>query len=130
MPVRVTETIGPAIRRNDIIGVGDAKFESLVHITQGDGYTQYGGFIFPMRSEYHIPTAVYRKREFAEWPKQREGTIVPPIQGSAAMPMQQSTSSVPGTSGRDEDQATQQRSHVSLLDDLENRIDEIEGVNS
>ena len=39
VPVRVTESIGPAIRRNDIIEVGNAKFDSLVHITQGDGYT-------------------------------------------------------------------------------------------
>ena len=127
MPVRVTETIGPAIRRNDIIEVGDDKFESLVHITQGDGYTQYGGFIFPMRSEYHIPTAVYRKREFAQWPKQREGTIVPPVQGSTTMRMHQAAS-LPETSGPYEDQTTQQRSHTSLLDDLENRIDELEGV--
>jgi len=81
-----------------------------------------------MHSEYHIPTAVYRKREFAQWPKQREGTIVPPVEGSATMHIQQPTSSVSETSGPDKDQTTPQRSHTSLLDDLENRIDELEGV--
>jgi hypothetical protein len=130
VPVRVSETIGPAIRRNDIIEVGDVEFDSLVHVTQGRGYTQYGGFIFPVRSEYHIPTSVYREREFASWPKPREGTIVPSMKGFGTTDPQQPTSSLPEAPGIQKDPTAQQRSRTRLLDDLEDRIDEIEGVDS
>ena len=126
--IHIKEQIGPVLRRNDIIEAGDAEMHSLVHITRSRGYTQFGGYTFPMRCEYHIPLRDYRARESAEWPEQAEGTITPMIAGPTHVPFQSTTPGPgePPSKGPIE----QERSRTVLLDKLEKRIDEIEGPES
>ncbi len=121
--ISVSENIGPALRRNDIIGFSDNPLHSLVHVARSRGFTQFGGYTFPMRGEYHIPYSVFRKREFSAWPEAQPGTV--PF--SSEMPVPSSAPPVP-SEPTITDPVEQQRSQMELIDDLERRIEEIERV--
>lgn len=73
--------IGPRLRRNDILAASSQEMQSLIQVTRDGGLSQYGGFLFPMRSLYHITADEYRRRELTPWPsaKDHPGTIVPPL---------------------------------------------------
>ena len=77
--VHVSEKRGERLLRNDIIQTSDLAGHSIVQITRGDGYTQFGGFPFPLRSEHHVSLNTYkmraRKELTGEWTGQRSGTI-------------------------------------------------------
>jgi len=77
--LNLREDIGPRIRPNDVIRASDNEFYSIVHVSRGKGFTQYGGFPFPMRSDYHITAIQYTKRSNAPWPEPQPGTVTPPI---------------------------------------------------
>lgn len=77
-----TQRITTRLKRNDIIGISDHPFRSLVHISRGSGYSQYGGFSVPTATSYTISKEDYLARQRAGWPGSSEHTIVttrPPL---------------------------------------------------
>ncbi len=60
---------------NDILDVSDDDFRSIVHITRGRGYTQFGGRPVIVESEYHITRDEYDERKAANWPPLNPHTI-------------------------------------------------------
>jgi hypothetical protein len=77
----MSEKIGPRLRRNDVIGASDSELQSIVHVSRGHGFTQFGGFPFPMASMFHIEAGEYKKRQTAAWPVEAEhpGAFTPPV---------------------------------------------------
>jgi len=77
----IKEEIGPRLRRNDILAASSQEMQSIVQVTRDGGLTQFGGFLFPMRSLYNISLEEYDRRRHTPWPraKHHPGTIVPPI---------------------------------------------------
>lgn len=78
---KMSEQIGPRLRRNDVIGASDSELQSIVHVSRGHGFTQFGGFPFPMSSMFHIAAGEYKKRQTAAWPVEAEhpGAFTPPV---------------------------------------------------
>lgn len=64
----VSEDIGPRFRINDVIEASFEPTQSLVMISKGSGYTQYGGQMFALDSGYHISQREYQRRTHAPWP--------------------------------------------------------------
>jgi len=77
----VHEQIGPRLRPNDLIETTDHPLRSIVQVTRGHGFTQYGGMMFPMRTMFHIDPETYRQRQAAQWPivGAHPGTITIPL---------------------------------------------------
>lgn len=75
-----TESIGPRLRRNDVIETSDDENLSIAHVSRGRGYTQFGGFPFPMYTAFHISFDEYQRRRKTPWPLcgDHPGTFVPP----------------------------------------------------
>lgn len=76
------ESIGPRLRRNDVIETSDNENLSIAHVSRGRGYTQFGGFPFPMYTAFHIPYGDYVQRRKRPWPlsKDHAGAYVPPTE--------------------------------------------------
>ena len=74
--VSTTEMITPRLRPNDILLASDHPLQSIVYVTRGKGYAQYGGLPFIMTSAYHIDYDEYDKRRRAAWPDRPEETIL------------------------------------------------------
>lgn len=81
--------LGPRLMLNDIIALSDEPDTSIVIVSRGEGYTQFGGYAFPVRGSYHITEEEYERRKNAAWPlpsketlttsrKRRAGAILPP----------------------------------------------------
>lgn len=70
------EQIGPRLMVNDLIGFSDEPETSVVFIGRGQGYSQFGGYAFPVRGEYHIPFEEYVRRKSAPWPAPSAETLV------------------------------------------------------
>jgi hypothetical protein len=71
---------------NAIRLASDHPQKSIVQITRGSGYAQYGGFPFVVRSDYHISEEEYGRRRTAQWPAAREGTITPSLTPAVESP--------------------------------------------
>gem|GEM_PF-3022416 len=70
-----SEQIGPRFRQNDIIDASYEDTQSLVLISKGSGYTQYGGHMFALESDFHIDRDEYTDRTRAPWPNDSRGTF-------------------------------------------------------
>ncbi|MCA9166399.1 MAG: TraM recognition domain-containing protein [Planctomycetales bacterium] len=68
--------IGPRLTQNDIKLISDDDQKSIVLITRGDGYAQYGGMPVVVETDFHISNDEYQARKDAEWPA-GPGTFVP-----------------------------------------------------
>ena len=64
-----SETPGYRFQENDVIGASYADTDSLVHISKGSGFTRYGGYLFGLRSTFHIPAEEYQRRSQDPWPE-------------------------------------------------------------
>lgn len=73
------EAIGPRLSPNDVIEASDSSLQSIVRIARGGGFTQYGGYSFTMRSDYHIPFDVYEQRSKEPLPDAGRGTFTPSL---------------------------------------------------
>ncbi|MFH1417351.1 MAG: TraM recognition domain-containing protein [Planctomycetota bacterium] len=67
-----TEFIKSRLTINDILTVTDHPLDSIIHVSRGDGYTQYGGFPLPLRSTWSTTLKEYRRRQRASWPTRDE----------------------------------------------------------
>lgn len=83
--VGYSETLLPRLGVNDILLATDHPLQSIVQIRRGDGYAQYGGFPFVMRSTHHISAKEYGERKNARWPEQNPATLVPTLESAAAI---------------------------------------------
>ena len=76
LAVEEHERIGPRLMVNDIIALSDEPDTSIVLISRGEGYSQFGGYAFPVRSRYHITFEEYQRRQNAAWPRVSSQTLV------------------------------------------------------
>lgn len=63
-----SEKVVPRISKNDVAKTSDHPFRSIVQITRGDGYAQYGGLPVIIQSNYHISEDEYNRRRQMPWP--------------------------------------------------------------
>lgn len=70
------ERIGPRLMANDIIALSDEPDTSIVLIGRGQGYSQFGGYAFPLRGGYHITSEEYERRKNAPWPTSSAYTLL------------------------------------------------------
>ncbi len=78
--VNVSEFISPRLRVNDILLATDHPNQSIVSISRGAGYAQYGGFPFVLTSVHHIDLDEYRRRKCEPWPSESPETLLPELQ--------------------------------------------------
>ena len=69
--------VAPRLTQNDIKLVTDDDRRSIVHVTRGAGYCQYGGMPIVVESDFHITAEHYRQRRDAAWPADEPGSFVP-----------------------------------------------------
>ncbi len=75
--VTVSEQIHPRWSINDIALASDHPMQSIVTISRGAGYAQYGGLPVIVQSEYHITQAEYERRRAMPWPAATASTFIP-----------------------------------------------------
>jgi|GEM_PF-805762 len=73
----VHEVLLPRFSANDILLASDHPKRSIVRISRGAGYAQYGGLPFIVEHEFHITREEYLRRKALDWPKGLPGTFVP-----------------------------------------------------
>ncbi|MBN2562355.1 MAG: hypothetical protein JXQ75_15630 [Phycisphaerae bacterium] len=66
------EFIKTRITVNDIISATDHPLDSIVQVSRGEGYTQFGGFPFPMRSVWPMHYEDYGDRQKEPWPTRED----------------------------------------------------------
>ena len=72
-------TISPRLRVNDILLASDHPQQSILCISRGKGYAQYGGMPFIMTSAHHITFKEYSKRKDTTWPPESDETLLPTL---------------------------------------------------
>ena len=81
--VSYQEQIMPRLSTNDILLASDHPRQSIVRLSRGAGYAQYGGLPFVLESNYHISRNEYEERKATPWPEGATGSFVP---GTATAP--------------------------------------------
>lgn len=71
------EFIGPRLTKNDIKLVTDDDRKSIIQLTRGAGYSQYGGLPLVVESDFHITREEYERRRDSPWPTGEHGTFKP-----------------------------------------------------
>lgn len=73
----VSQQILPRLSSNDILLASDHRFRSILTLSRGAGYAQYGGFPVIVESAYHISADEYQRRRAMPWPMHLPGTFIP-----------------------------------------------------
>lgn len=73
----VSEEIKPRLSENDVMLVTDHPNRSILTVTRGAGFAQYGGLPVVIESHFHIPVEEYRRRRMLPWPGAGNGAFVP-----------------------------------------------------
>lgn len=73
------QELQPRLGPNDISLASDHPLRSIVRISRGDGYAQYGGMTVVVESNYHITPEEYRRRKEFAWPAGGPGTLIPKL---------------------------------------------------
>ena len=83
------EQLTPRLTSNHILLASDHPRRSIVRISRGAGYAQFGGMPFIVESDYHISQAEYERRRSLPWPDKSLGMFIPTGQAerSAAAPV-------------------------------------------
>lgn len=63
------EKVVPRLTLNDVLLTSDHPFRSILRISRGAGYAQYGGLPLVIESEFHISKAEYDRRRKLPWPE-------------------------------------------------------------
>lgn len=71
------QRVVPRLTQNDVLLISDHPMQSIVTITHGDGYAQYGGMAVGVESEFHISAAEYMERKQMPWPAPKAGAFIP-----------------------------------------------------
>ncbi len=77
-----SEQILPRLTINDILLTNDHPLRSILRISRGAGYSQYGGFPVVIETQYHISAAEYDRRKALSWPA-AAGAFAPRCEGPA-----------------------------------------------
>lgn len=115
--VKVSESVGPILAKNDIIKVSAMPLASFVRFTESSGYTEYSGNPFAMVSEYHITKALFGQREESDWPEPDGRTVIVAEGDTPTFPSKLLNSNVPFPVPTD--------IPGGFDDDLERRINEV-----
>jgi hypothetical protein len=75
--VTTSEQIRPRFSTNDILLASDHRLHSIVKISRGEGYAQFGGLQFVAESAYHISKPEYERRKAMAWPAPTAETFIP-----------------------------------------------------
>jgi hypothetical protein len=81
-----SEEVKPRLSENDILLATDHPFRSVLTVTRGAGYAQYGGLPLIVESRFHIPEQEYRRRRVVPWPGPGGGAFVPRTEPAAGRP--------------------------------------------
>lgn len=73
------QTILPRLSTNDLLLCSDHPNHSIVRISRGDGYAQFGGMSCLVESTYHISEEEYLARKKRRWPTAQPGTFIPRV---------------------------------------------------
>ncbi len=63
------------ITQNEVMRITDDPALSIVHLSRGGGFAQFGGFPFVVRTSFHISGDEYKRRESMAWPESEPGTF-------------------------------------------------------
>jgi len=79
--IRQSQTVVPRLSRNDVISISDKPTQSIVQISRGKGFAQFGGFPFALQSQFHVSEDEYDRRGTMTWPRHESelGTILPSV---------------------------------------------------
>lgn len=77
-----SELVVPRLTINDILLTNDHPLRSILRISRGAGYSQYGGFPVVIETQYHISAAEYDRRKALSWPA-AAGAFAPRCEGPA-----------------------------------------------
>lgn len=69
--------IAPRLSTNDIKLASDDPRKSIVLVTRGAGYSQFGGMPVVVDSDFHIPESEFLRRKQMPWPVAEPGSFVP-----------------------------------------------------
>ena len=69
-------TLKSRLTKSDIIRTSDHPQEFILHVSQGSGYTQFGGVPIPVQTRWPIPFSVYKRRAMEPWPNLGRGVGV------------------------------------------------------
>ncbi len=75
--VSTQEVLLSRLSANDILLAGDHPHRSIVRISRGAGYAQYGGMPLVVEHDFHITRETYEARKAFAWPQDLPGTFVP-----------------------------------------------------
>lgn len=75
--VSYSERVVPRLTENDILLASDDPSRSILKISRGEGYAQYGGMPVIVESDFHITKDEYEQRVTMPWPENAPGTFVP-----------------------------------------------------
>ena len=62
------ESLKRRLTTNDIIAISDHPLESVIQVSRGSGYSQFGGLPIPVRSTYALHWSDYKARQNMPWP--------------------------------------------------------------
>ncbi len=63
-----SEQVVPRLTLNDILLMNDHRLQSILRISRGAGYAQYGGLPVIIETDYHITKKEYDTRKALPWP--------------------------------------------------------------
>ena len=70
------ETLKPRFMYNDVAEIADHPLDVLTTVSRGEGYTQFAGLPFRLRTTFAISRDVFDERERAGWPRPAPGQVV------------------------------------------------------
>ena len=71
------QQVVPRLNQNDVLLISDHPMQSIVTVTHGAGYAQYGGMAIAVESEFHISVTEYMDRKQMPWPSAKGGAFIP-----------------------------------------------------
>ncbi len=75
--VQTQERIAPRLTANDILLASDHPKQSIVKVSRGAGYAQFGGMPVIVESDFHITQEEYERRKALSWPDPQAGSFIP-----------------------------------------------------
>ena len=75
--ITISEQVMNRFSVNDIALASDHEKQSIVTITRGKGYAQFGGLPVIITSDFHISQKEYDRRKELPWPAPMTGTYIP-----------------------------------------------------
>ncbi len=71
------ERVAPRLSLNDLLLASDHPQQSIVQISRGAGYAQFGGMPVIVESNFHITAEEYERRKALPWPDAVPGSFLP-----------------------------------------------------